>query len=122
MAAIDWTDVEALAPELSVVSTDGQDFILAYVNEALDLSIFGGEESPKLRLARIYLAAHFGKLSSSGGSMVAGPVISETVGDISRSYANLFSSGAGNFTGTAYGDLYMELVRTCARARVPMVI
>lgn len=122
MAAITWTDVTDYAPELSIVSAGAQTLILNYVNTALDVSVFDGEDGPKTKFARVLLASHLGKLGSMGGMSVAGPVISETVGDISRAYANLVSVGAGMFSGSLYGDLFNQLVQTCPKARVPLVI
>jgi hypothetical protein len=122
MASIIWSDVVAMAPELALVpGVSAQNDILAYVNVALDVSLFGGESGPKLRLARIYLAAHFGKLSSQGGVGIAGPVIAESAGGLSRSYANLTMLGAHHFGGTVYADMFNELVDT-SMARLPIVM
>jgi hypothetical protein len=120
MALIDWDDVAALAPELDDFDETGQGLILDYVNVALDVSIFGGEESPKLRLARIFLAAHFATVSKQGGVGAAGPVISESAGGLSRSYALLSASSSG-FSGSSYGDQYLALIRSTV-ARAPVVL
>ncbi len=122
MSAITWDDVVALAPLLSTVDEDGQDIILAYVNEALDVRHFGGEAGTKTRLARIYLAAHFGTMSMPGaGGSAAGPVISESAGGLSITYANMVSgSGSGSLQRTSYGAMFQFLLDT-STARLPVV-
>lgn len=114
-----WPDVLAIAPELSTLSTQAQDDILAHVNFALDPKVFGGVNHPKYRLARIYLAAHLGSTSRSGAQGASGPVTSESVGSISRSYGFSQASTTG-LSGTAYGRQYDELLMSSV-ARVPLV-
>jgi hypothetical protein len=109
MADIIWTDVVAHAPELSSVPSTAQTDVLAYANVALNASEFGGTASAAYRLARIYLAAHFGTQVSSGG---AGAVLSESAGGLSVSYGGPPSSDMLATTG--YGALYLALVRRSA--------
>jgi hypothetical protein len=116
--AITWDDVTAFASTLSGVDVDAQDAILAWVNSTLDVSLFGGETGPKLKLARIYLAAHFATAGLNGAS--SGMVTSETVDGISRSYQPFALTGTG-LSLTTFGQLYLALVRTSA-ARVPLVL
>ncbi len=118
MADIAWSDVTAFASELSTVDSGAQTDILAYVNDTLSPKAFGGEASPKLRLARIYLAAHVGTLSQSGGSAKAGALTSETADDISRTYAAGVIANPSDWNSTSYGQLYAAIVRT-SRARLP---
>lgn len=124
MAAIQWTDVVAFAPQLSTVGVAEQNDILAHVNTAHKIDVFGGEDAQRLRMARIFLAAHIATLNSYGGTVLAGPVISETAGDISRSYAlaNAYiTDGEKNaWSATSYGQMYAMLIRTSA-ARMPKV-
>ena len=121
MSAITWEDdVLPIAPELVDVPTDAQTIILAYVNTALNPSMF---TVPSLRLARIYLAAHIGTnaLPSAGGE-VMGAVTSESVGDITRTYGAITAATNGSgFDTTSYGTLFTFLVRT-SKARLPRVI
>ena len=119
MADIVWSDVEAIAPELSTLDADAQTMVLAYANDALSVAAFGGETSPKLKLARVYLAAHVGTLSSRGGSGPVGPLTSETADNIIRSYAANAIANQSDWGGTSYGQLYATLVRT-SRARLPL--
>ncbi len=110
MASIAWSDVVAFAPDQSAVSATAQTKILAYVNERFDVSELGGESSPDLYMARVWLAAHLGASTALGGD-VAGPVTSESAGGLSRSYAVLSSTGALATTG--YGAQLKELIRAC---------
>jgi uncharacterized protein YfaP (DUF2135 family) len=121
MAAIAWADVTAHAAELSTVAVGAQTDILAHVNTAFAVSVFGGEDAPKLKLARIYLAAHMAKSGKLAASGAAGPVTSETADNISRSYAvAMASSGSDTWSSTGYGRLLAQLVRTSS-ARLPRV-
>lgn len=117
MAAIIWTDVVALAPELSGVAAGAQTDILAYVNTAHSVVNWGGETSPRLRLARIYLAAHFassGTLGNAGGS-----VTSKSEGEVSVSFGGYGGTSADALAATAYGRLYGQILRTSG-ARGPV--
>lgn len=119
MASITWADVTNHAPQLSVLAVGAQNDILAFVNTLLDVNVLGGEESAMVKMARIYLAAHFGTVDTQGGSGPAGPVISETAGGLSRSYAQLMNSSG--FTGSSYGDQFVGLVRM-SPARAPVIL
>lgn len=116
MAPITWADVTAIAPEVTSVSLAAQADILAYVNTEFNAAEWGGEDSIRLRLGRIYLAAHFGVTTTQGGGG-AGPVVSESAGGLSRSYAQASTSGAR----TGYQDMFLELLRRLP-ARCPIVI
>ncbi len=113
-----WADVIDYAPELVRVSTGARAGILAYVNTALNVSIVGGtlgEDSPKLHLARIYLAAHMGTIGPSSGV-----VASEGEGDLSISY-QIPPGGHPYWYRTGYGAAFDALMRT-TRVVLPMVI
>lgn len=118
MAAITWTDVTDIAAELASVGTNARTKILAFVNEALDETLFAnGEADSRLHLARIYLAAHFGSgaLAGSGSSGPAGPITSESAGGLSRSYGSMAAAVAGGLvSGTWYGNQYLALIRPVA--------
>lgn len=122
MAVIAWTDVEALAPELTSVGVPAQTMYLAMANTFLNVGMLDGEDGPRVKLARIYLAAHFATLDRLRGNAIAGPVVSESRGGLSRSYANLtqMSLASGLFGQTTYGQNYATLVRT-SKARWPTV-
>lgn len=121
MAAITWAHVVDHYPALSTIDADAQTDILAHVNEAIVVKLLGGESSPRLKLARVHLAAYFALLSKTAASGAAGPVVSESVGDVSRTYANPYSFGSVRAGTNVAGDAYLALVRT-SPARAPVVI
>jgi hypothetical protein len=119
MAAIAWSDVTNFASGLSSVSSGAQTVILAHVNETLDTEKWGGESSPKLKYARILLAAHFGTLTLQGASAGGGfgIVTGESAGGLSRQYLAFSPDGTDpTFDKTVYGQQYRTLLRgTMAR-------
>ena len=123
MAAIAWIDVEAHAPELagSAVPTSAQTDILAHVNTALDADEWGGETAARLKMARVYLAAHYGTQTKNKGG-AGGPVAVESAGPLSRQYAVPSPLGTDpEFVTTNYGKAYLSLVRALP-ARAPLLI
>ena len=64
MAPIAWSDVVGYASQLSVTSPSAQTLILDYVNITLSVRIFGGEDVPKTKLARVLLACHLATLAT----------------------------------------------------------
>jgi hypothetical protein len=117
MAAITWAQVTALAPELaSLEGSDAEAFIIDYVNENISGTAFGGESSAATRIARIYLAAHLGTMALAEGEAVAGPVLSESVGGASVTYANLTSGTS--FQGSVYADMYNGMLKRHCRGPV----
>lgn len=97
-----------------------------------DLQINRGVWRTKADLGQMYLTAHQLALFPTEGRMVgaqsgtlasvpAGSVISESAGDVSRTYANTasgFGSGALDFGGTRYGMVYLRLKATIASTPV----
>lgn len=123
MAAILWTDVLNLAPELSTVATGAQNIVLAWVNgSGLDVNSFDGEDGTTTQLARIYLAAHLASSVGHGASGVSGgPVTSESMGGMSRSYSVPSMPMKSAYSSTVYGRMYETLVDN-SLARLPVVI
>lgn len=121
MASIVWSDVEAHAPALSTVASGAQTDILAHVNTILNVSLFGGESAAKLKLARIYLAAHSGTLSLLGASGASGPVTKDKAGGLERSYATASPTLGTDYSTTIWGQLFIQLSNTTA-ARAGMLI
>lgn len=82
---------------------------LAVANE---INLTSDDTDADRTLARIYLAAHWATLMKPGSnSSAAGPVISESVGGIRRSYANTVSATTENsLRTTKYGRAYLELL------------
>jgi hypothetical protein len=127
VADITWAMVQDFAAHLSAVDSDAQTAILAYVNDALVVSEFDGETGPTTKMARIYLAAHFGELSlpvssgGAGGMGPSGPIASESGGGLSRSYAAASPVIASYLNKTNYGQSFLTLVRM-SPARAPVVL
>lgn len=117
---ITWPQVVTVDANLATVPENAQVWILAYANKALNPKMFTAEA---YRMARLYLAAHFGTMSvpgAAGDVPVAGPVVSETVGGISRTYALVSDASDPTFSTTTHGQMYAFLVRT-SKARLPRV-
>lgn len=117
MAAIAWSDVVAFAAKLSTTPEQQQIDILEFVNGSIVPASFGGENSHTLRMARIYLASHLAT-STNGNSGVTGPVTSESIEGMSRSYAVLSSDS--ELGKTSYGGMYKSLLRN-GPGRLPFV-
>jgi hypothetical protein len=122
MASISWSDVTAFSSGLSSVSSGAQTTILNHVNTTLAVDVWGGESSPKLKYARILLAAHFGTLTLQGANAGSGfgIVTGESAGGLSRQYSAVSSEGADpTFDKTVFGQEYRTLLRgTMARFAV----
>lgn len=113
MAAITWAMVQDHAPELSTVDVDAQNDILNHVNNDLFVDDFGGEDSYKLKLARIYLAAHLGTMALPNTGAGAGPVTSWSLGDMAVSYGGTVAAYANaTYAQTVYGQQYHAILRT----------
>ena len=120
-----WADVVGLAPELASLSVTAQNTILAYANVAFDESQFktdpNASTSSTLRMSRIYLAAHLGTVTRWQGSAIAGPLIAESDGRLSRQYAVIPQNISSSFAGTSYGVMLEFLLKT-SKARLPVVL
>lgn len=118
MAAITWPDVVAIAAELAGVNPTAQAVILGVANGYFNVGMFDGEAGDKTKMARSLFAAHFATLTGMGGSAVAGPMISESIGGLTTTYALLNSQT--KFSGSAYADLLNMLIMSSG-ARIPVV-
>lgn len=129
--AITWDDVVLLDPAFEDVPSEVQDDILATV----ELLIPEGPWGDRWALAQRYVAAHLATewlaVQAAGGSGSvgsSGPVTQETVGPISRSYADYGAVVAGSsawfdmFKGTVWGRRYIYLVRTNPNLIVGLVV
>ena len=119
MSAIAWSDVTGTFPTdtlLLNLPVAAQTDILSFVNTELAVAFFGGD-GIKLRLARIYFAAHVGFTEALRGAAgtVVGPLIGESAGGLSRSYATgIAGIRATSHASTGYGQLFDDLVRSSA--------
>ena len=113
---ITWAMVCALAPALSTVTLEAQTEILADVEREVAPSKWAGA----VDAGRLALARHKGVLalaaasSGTGGGTVIGPVSSETVGPVTRTFAVSSSTGGsassgGTLDATAWGQEYKRL-------------
>lgn len=104
--SIAWTDVQAIAPELTdtAVPTATQLVLLQIV----DLQVDDDAWLDLADVGRRYLAAHLGSIYA-GGSGVGGYVTSETLGPMSRSYG-LPTGVTGALATTKYGIEYQRLI------------
>jgi hypothetical protein len=121
-ATISKTDVTNFATELATVATpnaDGWTDIITYVN-TFDLTQTG-EDLQTDRMAKIFLAAHIATMARRGGSNAAGPMTSESVGGVRRSYGMLQTTTTNlSLSTTRYGQLYLEVLGSSLAAG-PMV-
>lgn len=109
------------SPLASVVVAQ-QDLILAWVNAGFS-TVFDGEDGPKTKLARIYVAAHFAASPGAGEQRPGGAVTAESRGGLARSYAPP-PTGADAYEGTwgdtQWGRRYLQLLLG-SKARWPRV-
>lgn len=101
--AITWTDVTALAPSLSTISVAGQNEILARVA----LEVGPGQWGALQTQGQLALARHLGVVSLRGTG-APGPLISETVGPLSRQFAAPILT-ASALSSTPWGAEYARL-------------
>lgn len=122
MADITWTNVTDHASELSTVGAAAQTDILGFVNQSLDPALFDGETGYKTKLARVYLAAHFGKATLAGSGGAAGAVQSMSADGLSVSFATMAATlDDPTLMGTTvYGIRYLSILNASA-ARGPWV-
>jgi Protein of unknown function (DUF4054) len=115
MSAIVWADVLGIAPELAAITISGQTAILALANSVLDTTVWGGEDSPQLRMGRLNYAAHFASMSMRRGD--GGATTSSSAGGLSVAYANTDFGSHSTLQTTSYGQMYMALARSRGMAR-----
>lgn len=121
MAAITWSDVVTLAPELSTYPVAAQDFILDFVNNTLNVNVIDGEDGPRTKLVRIFLAAHIATMLIRANNNQTGAVTQESLGPQSTSYAQMSGVLSDRLNSTQYGIMYLKLINTSS-ARGPRVL
>lgn len=118
---VTWDDVVMVDPTLATGIPDAyKALILAFVN-SLNPDMFKGPSSPTFKLARVFLACHFAQFpraSKTGGNR--GPVISQSEGDVSQSFAvaTMMTTSA---LGSTEGGRYYQLLVQASPARVGFV-
>lgn len=114
MPPILWTDVTGMFPNdtvLAAVPVAAQTLILSRV-EMLSATFFGGDDSDRFKLARIYLAAHTGLEASRNGAPPSGPLTGQSEGGASESFAVPPILLKGSHSSTQYGVMFDDLVRS----------
>lgn len=111
--AVTWAQVVAIEPLAANVDDVAQELFLATAGLLVDVDEWGGLYDQGV----LYMAAHLGLLSSwslAGAGGASGPVTSESLGPMSRSYANLFQASAsdGVLGTTKWGKIYLMLLGT----------
>lgn len=109
--SITWADVEAIAPELATVATATKNAILADLPLQMNETVW----AEKLNLGAKYLAAHLATISARRGA--GGAIQSQSVGQVSRTFAASMASGQALFGSTSYGVIYEGLLMSLAAAR-----
>ncbi len=116
MSAITWNDVTAAATTLTDVAEAERVMILEYVNARFVPGV-GTEDSTAVKTARIYLARHMGTAIRLGSA--SGPVVSESEGGLSRTYAVMNVGHASMWQQTVWGQLLTSILSASpARAGV----
>jgi hypothetical protein len=115
VAAIAWSDVTGFASGLTAVGAGARTDILNWVNnEGLSAANFGGEDSYRYRLARIYLAAHLGELALPQTASDA--VASKTVSRDSLSVTYASATTPDLLIATQWGGLLKDLIEASPAA------
>lgn len=113
-------DVLALAAELSALPDAAWVMVLAFVNSFRGLDC----DLPLKKLALSFLAAHFATVAGFAGSSGAtGPVISETVANLKRTYAaGITTASQADLNRTGYGQQFLALMKFSPRTRGPFLV
>lgn len=98
---ITWADVAAVATDLATLSSTTQNAILAQVPFQVSRAQWG-DLTPS---GQAYLAAHLGALSKRG---LNGPVASQTVGPVTRTFMQ-FALSKGSLGTTPWGLEYLRI-------------
>lgn len=106
-------EVQALAPELAgaALSDGAWAVLIANVNAQVNEAVFA--TAARARVAALYLAAHLATFAkTTGGAGGSAPVQSESVGDVSVTYAISMAQDVSSLQQTFYGREYQRLCRT----------
>lgn len=115
---ITWADVTAVAPELATVPVGVQTALLAMVGVMLPNPNALGTQYDA---ACTWLAAHLGTISQRKSGNIAGPISSESVGGVSRSYAVPAMDSVSDYSSTSYGQLLQVIINNNANTRLVLL-
>lgn len=111
MADIVKQDVLEGSPELARVSDVAWSTALLFANSLTAQGVGGGESGPLVKLLRVLLAAHYVTVFKRGRSGAVGPVTSEAVGAVRRSFGLVaLASSDGALGSTVYGQQFLGLI------------
>lgn len=120
MAPIIWAHVVDHISVLSSVDPDQQTDLVNFANAYFNPNMFGGEDSPTLKLARIYLVGHFASEPGAGSAAPAGPLIMQKRDKFEQRFQGTEQGGSEDWNLTQWGRRLKQLIRT-SRARLPTV-
>ncbi len=109
MAATTQTNVLLIAPELSGIAAEVWMLILADVALEVPSSVFGSRQEQAQR----YMAAHYLTLIAASNKQTAGPISSESVGQVSLSYAAANYRDRSRYDETVYGRQFIQIRKSC---------
>lgn len=103
------SDVTDFASELATgVSANAWTNVLAYVNQ---FNMTADDTDEDRYLARVYLCAHILTVGKRASSAASGPLTSESVGGVRRSYGLIATAtSASSLNSTRYGQLYSDIL------------
>lgn len=110
-------DVKAIATEFETLPELKIERFITHAENRLNRDYFG---TSKADMAAIYLTAHLLKVDEAQSGHPSGPVTSESVGPISRSYGASLTGAASReeLGSTVWGRMYLDLRAGCYGARV----
>jgi len=114
--ALDLTSFRARFPEYSVVADYPDAYVQVFIDDAIeDVNQTKFKETIADRITA-YLAAHYltiAELSKAGNQGTVAPVASQSVGEVSVSYAvaNLDKGSSAYYKATVYGQQYLALLK-----------
>lgn len=120
--ALTWADVSLVAPDLASLGTTAQDAILADVADQVNVDAWGSQE--RADRAAAYLAAHIavaGGYTGLGASSATGPVVSQSAGPYSQTFANPAGMSVGNLSSTRWGQEYERRMKAMVVGRIGLV-
>ena len=118
---MEWSAIQAAFPRDAVLqgigSTEGELYLSLAAFQA-DAETLGDRYELIFKL----LAAHYARSINDGTGSASGPVVSESVDGVSRSYAQAAATAGEtdvDLSQTSYGAKAMALMRTCPAVRLP---